>query len=222
MHRCHKCCSIKYSQNSSENLMSYFIFEFLFDYLLRYNNHWDTCHNIHFGKSVVPELAPRLRSSAQNYYKGIIYKLNQYIPKNILINLYYALIYPYLIYCNIAWASTCPTLLDPIIKVQKRSIRNICRAPFLAHTNDLFKDCKILKFADINKYCIAFYVFKNFNQFLTPDTHPHDTRNRHNLRVARHRLSLTQQNVSFMGPKVWNNLLSNLKTIPKPETFKNN
>ena len=38
---------------------------------------------------------------------GIIYKSKFYLPKQSLLSLYYALVYPYLHYCNLVWASIC-------------------------------------------------------------------------------------------------------------------
>ena len=43
--------------------------------------------------------------------------------------LYYSLIYPYLIYCNIAWASNYPSRLKTLHISQKRSIRIIFHLP---------------------------------------------------------------------------------------------
>src|ERR1043165_9680333 len=36
---------------------------------------------------------------------GILNRLASYVPKQVLLNLYYSLIYPYLAYGNIVWAS---------------------------------------------------------------------------------------------------------------------
>ena len=37
---------------------------------------------------------------------GLLYKAKYYLPSNSLLTLYYALIYPYLTYCNLIWAPT--------------------------------------------------------------------------------------------------------------------
>ena len=37
---------------------------------------------------------------------GLLYKAKCYLPSKSLLTLYYALIYPYLTYCNLIWAST--------------------------------------------------------------------------------------------------------------------
>ena len=51
---------------------------------------------------------------------GIIRKLRKTVPSNVLVTLYYTLIYPYLNYCNIAWASHPTLVLDKLYRTQKR------------------------------------------------------------------------------------------------------
>ena len=46
---------------------------------------------------------------------GILSRISYLLPCNILINLYYSLIYPYLAYCNIAWGSTYHSRLKRLI-----------------------------------------------------------------------------------------------------------
>ena len=53
---------------------------------------------------------------------GIMYRVSSFCPKNILMKLYYALIYPYLIYCNIIWGGAYPSHINKILLLQKRTI----------------------------------------------------------------------------------------------------
>ena len=52
-------------------------------------------------------------------------------------NLYYSLVFPYLIYCNEIWGNASSVLLDPIIKIQKRCVRII--PTFYRHVNPFFR-----------------------------------------------------------------------------------
>ena len=61
--------------------------------------------------------------------KGILTKL-YYLPKNILVNLYYSLIYPYLYYCIEFWGSTNPSTLFPLFVLQKKIVRTINNLKF--------------------------------------------------------------------------------------------
>ena len=79
-----------------------------------------------------------------------IYLLNQ----KLLLMLYNALILPYLTYCTCIWGPNYRTTLHPITVAQKRVVRLIAGVPARTHTSPLFRDLKILKFADLVQYQI--------------------------------------------------------------------
>ena len=58
-------------------------------------------------------------------WTGVLYKLKAHIPAHILLNLYYAFIYPHLNYGIIAWGSTIVSHMYPLVLLQKRIIRII-------------------------------------------------------------------------------------------------
>ena len=49
---------------------------------------------------------------------GAISRVGNYVNKQILINLYYALIYPFLTHALVAWGNTYPTVLDTLFILQ--------------------------------------------------------------------------------------------------------
>ena len=55
---------------------------------------------------------------------GVITRLRHIININIIRNLYYTLIYPYIHYCNMIWASTYFYNLLPILKITKKDFKN--------------------------------------------------------------------------------------------------
>ena len=69
---------------------------------------------------------------------GIIYKSSFCLNNSALRTLYYSLIYPYLFYCVSVWASTYPSNLRRLIKLQKRVVRIMSRTAFNAHTEPLY------------------------------------------------------------------------------------
>ena len=83
---------------------------------------------------------------------GIFYKIHSYVPEQILINLYYSLVYPYLIYCNLAWGGCALQHLDRLLLIQKKIVRLITKETYLAHTNPLFYRTSILKVDDLFFY----------------------------------------------------------------------
>jgi hypothetical protein len=70
---------------------------------------------------------------------GILSKLRYYVDLHILIKLYYALIYPILIYGIISWGNTYNTTLQPLFILQKKAIRIMIFSNFDEHSSPLFK-----------------------------------------------------------------------------------
>lgn len=63
---------------------------------------------------------------------GIMSKSRFYLSRKSLLSLYYTLVYPYLNYCNIIWSSNYPSNLNKLLLLQKRIVRIICGAEYLA------------------------------------------------------------------------------------------
>ena len=137
---------------------------------------------------------------------GILYKLKNYVPKRTLVNLYYSLAYPYLLYANLIWGGTYDVHLSPLFMLQKKLIRIINNADFLAHTEPLFKTNNILKLKDLHEYLLAQYTHKQHIQHdsMFDNIHSYNTRNNNRARTAFQRLTQTQLSLSYAGPKAWN------------------
>ena len=98
-------------------------------------------------KNHISTLANKITKST-----GVLRALQHKLPINILYMLFNTLIYPYLQYCNIAWASQYNTSVERIFILQKKALRNVCKKPWGAHTQQLFKLLHTLKLTDINRH----------------------------------------------------------------------
>ena len=78
---------------------------------------------------------------------GIIFKLDDVLPYNVLITLYNALILPQLTYSLLTWGYE----NDIIFKLQQRALRAVTSCRYNAHTGPLFIKMKLLKVRDIHK-----------------------------------------------------------------------
>ena len=134
--------------------------------------------------------------------------------------MYYSLIYPYLHYCNIIWSGTYQTHTKPLFILRKRAIRIISGESYYSHTNGLFHQQNILKLTDLNTYLTALYIFKNLSKFVTFSNHSYGTRGRLLLRPKYQRTTITQQSITYRGPKIWNSLPDTLKKIRTLPSFK--
>jgi len=93
-------------------------------------------------------------------------RIKHILPKYIIYTLYYTMIYSYLHYCNIVWASTYPSRLKKLVVLQK-IIRIISAYKYRDHTSNYFKELSILKFPDINFLQTALFMY-NINRKLLP------------------------------------------------------
>jgi len=58
---------------------------------------------------------------------GVIAKLSYYLPLNVMVDLYYALVHTHLLYALSVWASTCKTYLSKLQRLQNKALRIITR-----------------------------------------------------------------------------------------------
>ena len=81
---------------------------------------------------------------------GILCKAHHFIGKDLLLSLYYSLIYPHLIYGNIVWGNNYKTRLDSLqIKIQKKGVRVITFSPYTELSKPLFQKLEIPNFSNV-------------------------------------------------------------------------
>ena len=147
---------------------------------------------------------------------GIIFRASFYLTRASLRTLYFSMVYPYLQYCNIVWASTYSINLRRIVVLQKRIIRILNTSKFDAHTDPICRDLHLLKFHDICKLQMEQFVFscknklvpKYFNHMFVFSSQPpnYNTRNRKSLRIPFCRTKLRQFSTQYQGSKFYNSL----------------
>ena len=94
---------------------------------------------------------------------GILYRLNAFVPTEVLKMLYYSLVHPYLNYCIDSWYGASQSLSNSVFILQKKSIRAIFGLPYNGHTSQFFKQNNILKLCDLYKLNLACTMFNYIN-----------------------------------------------------------
>ena len=160
---------------------------------------------------------------------GLLYKLKLSFPQSILKQLYYSLIYPYLIYCLPLWGCTAQTILEPLVLVLKKIVRLITSSEYLAHTNPLFKETSILKLKDLYSNQVALIMHKILVQrkreklrneiLLVQSNHNYQIRESV-LRPPFCRLEKTKQNLIYKGILIWNSLPTSIRNKTSIFSFK--
>ena len=122
---------------------------------------------------------------------GILARCKRYIHTSVMIKIYNSLVLSRINYGITCWGFD----NKRIYKLQKKALRIICKTKYNAHSDPLFKKMKTLKVKDIfHIRCLSFFYHheKNnlptyFRNFISSNIveHPHNTRQRGNLRNDR-------------------------------------
>ena len=114
--------------------------------------------------------------------------------------------------------------------MQKKIIRIVTGSPYLAHTEPLMKEHKLLNVLSINQYGRAQFLYKSVHNLLPPNFHnyftynrqfhDYETRNRDNMNIPHSRLDIRKQATRTAGPTLWNSLPEHIKRSPSIEIFK--
>ncbi len=146
----------------------------------------------------------------------IINKVRGVVPISSLKSIYFALAYPHLIYGITLWGSASDAQKKHLFVMQKKLIRSMSKADYLAHTHELFVQLGILKLEDIYYMETAKFMYKYVCMDLpvslsnifqnTCMVHSHATRQASHIRGYHPRTNLSSKSVLCQGPAIWNAL----------------
>ena len=156
---------------------------------------------------------------------GIIYKLNKYLPQDILRTLYFTLIHPHITYGIEVWYGSSDSIKNKVQVLQKKSVRAMSSLPFNSHTHQYFKDNFILKLEDLFRWQLSTRIFKSLqdpiNDGFMLDTHySHSTRYGDRFVLPRFNLTKTQSSFVYRKLLIWNEIPSEIKSIENHKKFK--
>ena len=145
---------------------------------------------------------------------GIFYRISAFIPKKLLIMLYYTLIHSKLCYSIETYGNASKIHLSKIIQFQKKIVRIINRKPFGFPTNDLFKTSDILTIDKLHKYKLLIQAHKLFYSKCDPALPFYNTRHQLlSLPVPNHLTLAGQRSSNFATPALWNRLPNSIRSI---------
>ena len=175
--------------------------------------------------SHVKHISKKISKSA-----AILRILRDIFPLNILKTLYLTLVFPYFNYCNLVWGSAYTNTLYPLVILQKKCIRLICKTEYLKPTNPLFKSTKLLKLSQIWEVNCAKFVYNCFNlsaysnfkdtMIFNSQIHQYNTRISNDVRPPSERLELCRRSFVVTGINIWNDLPNEIKHANSMHYFK--
>ena len=149
---------------------------------------------------------------------GILVKDRKVFSNECMINLYYAFIYPYLIYCNHIWGNTYKTTLSKLQLLQNKAIRIITGSPPRTNNETLYKHNCMLNLNKINTYLVGKFMYDVYN-CIVPDMftdmfvynnmiHDHDTRISGHLHPPTTSSNSSRNSIRYHGVIIWNKILT--------------
>ena len=179
-------------------------------------------------KNHINELCSKLSKTV-----GIFSKLSYNVNIDILIMLYYSLIYPFLIYGVQVWGLTYPTYLKPVTTLQKRIARIMTFSEPMSHSEPLLKSLNLLKFNDIIHSEILSFVYQWFHKLVPScfldvfkpisSIHEYPTRQSLNENLFIKSIRTTQygiRSLHYTGSNLWNSLPITFKQITPFSRFR--
>ena len=93
---------------------------------------------------------------------GILWKFSKLLPKQVLFNIFFCLIYSNLQYLTIIWGSAASCFIKPLQVLENRAIKNILNLPKLYHTYDLYtnNNLRILPIRGIYQYQLSVHIYQ--------------------------------------------------------------
>ena len=140
------------------------------------------------------------------------------------------MIYPYISYCNMVWASNFKTNLNCIFLLQKRFIKMITFSNRFTSSIPLFQSLRILPIFALNNFQICIFVFQSTHK-LFPDSfqnvfkfnneiHNYFTRSADDLHSNFFRTTTAQFSIKYRGPHFWNCLPHQIRDCTSLSSFK--
>ena len=157
-----------------------------------------------------------------------IKRISHFLPKNITMMLYKALVVPHFDYGSSIWGSASQTLLGKLQDIQTKTLIRFTRRKDL-NANELHRIAKVqtleqrrneqLLIIIYNTYVLKHesYLLEN----LKPLHHGHNTRNNQALHLPKPNTNYLKRSITYRGIQLWNSTVPLLNNFTSKATLKN-
>ena len=161
---------------------------------------------------------------------GVIKKIKHLFPFSTILNLYYTLIYPYLLYCNFIWGKNVKNHINILKKCQNSFLRILYNLSYFTHTSPFYNMSKLLPIQHIHLLRILLFYYKiiilrKYSYFhnLLIDSNTvvsRTTRHTQDYYIYPHRTIISLNSLFVLGIKLWSSLPKETKLLPTINKFK--
>ena len=164
---------------------------------------------------------------------GILYRLRNFVPMDILILLYKILLQPHLEYGIEAWGNTYESTLKCLYISQKMAVRAITFSTFLTPSKPIFQRLQILDIFQLHRLCVCSLMFNLVNgnlphsiarycSFVSHDRYSTRQNVRNNLYLPKVKTNYGIFSLSFVGASFWNELPMSIRQCSSSNSIREN
>ena len=163
---------------------------------------------------------------------GVLSKLRHSLDLDLMKSIYYALVYPYLLYGVMSWGCASENVKKKVQSAQNRILKIMRFIPFGSfYMKPIHDEMNILQFDDIYRLEVGKFMYKFHNDILPENfqnyfkyvstIHNHNTRTAANLSMypIRPNTKFSKNTLKYKGVEVWNSIPVNLKCLPSVKLF---
>ena len=160
-----------------------------------------------------------------------IKQMKNTLPHTCLINLYNALIHPYINYGLQIWGNARQKYLNKIFRLQKRAMRIASNAAYNSHTEPIFKCNRVLKVHELYEYQVLLFMndfrnnllpisFKNIFQLNQEKITSRSTRQSTLFHIPKSKNNFGNILPQSNYPKIWNKWYNQIAIINSKQVLK--
>ena len=161
-----------------------------------------------------------------NKIRGVIYRLSRYASRDVLMKIYFSLVYSYLNYGVMSWGGTYKSNLLALQRAQNKIVKTILGLPWDSPTNPVFCELDLLKVQEIYHCNCLTFIYKYHYDLLPPafcayfnpihNIHHHNTRfaAAGNYYLPTFRTDKVKHSTSYTAITQWRDLPRDLKERP--------
>lgn len=165
-------------------------------------------------------------------FAGIFYKLRGVLPPHVMHKLYFAFVYPHLLFGIEVYGSACKTQLTKLHTLNNKLLRILLNKKLDTPICDLYKAMGTLSIFQLHDFQMLTLACKGihcrelipsvFHQFFVSSigVHTHSTRNISSLYRDHVRTGFGARTIKYHCGKLWNNLPVNLRQVSSIHVFK--
>ena len=163
----------------------------------------------------------------------LLNRIKQYLNVATRKLFYNAYILPHLDYCCTIWGNANSTLLETVVKFQKRAARSILDKPIETPSAELFAELKWMKFPKRVMYQKAILMYKIMHNLTPPylasifkfsrEVHDRTLRSTSDnlLYVPKPNFELYRNSLAYSGSKIWISIPDNIRNASSLHQFRN-